>query len=486
MSAGAPSSVNDTRSVSPAAEVSTAAPQKAFWRDPIFVILLLLAAFISLHITRGEFHFAGDEMRHAMTGAFFRDALVDHPFHAPFRYARQYFAKYPALGTPHWPPLFHLVEGVFFLVFGFSVWASRLCVLCYALMGVYFSYRISERIGPRHLALLSALLFPLTPLVFLYERLTMLEIPALALSLGAIHFWLKYLDRERARDIWLVGAFTAAAFLTSQKALFIAAFLGVHFLILRPWRVLRRPHFWMALVAGATPVVVWYLFSFGTMALSYERVIGPHISRNWSAQFLYYPQKLLVQLPIVWVILGVAGFFWALVRRPRQQWFLLVWVAVCYVCFSVIQEKDVRHTMFWIPALVYLGLLLMEELIPSRRWVWAGFAALATYTLVIALQTDRPRIWGVEEVAKYVSAQPESDIVYYQGPLNGDFIFFVRKYDPEKRRMVAREKQIVATKIMAGYGTREILTTRDQVLRFFESWGIRYAVVENTDRKSVV
>jgi hypothetical protein len=39
---------------------------------------------------------------------------------------------------PYWPPLFHFVEGLFFLVFGTTVWASRLSILFFALMVVYF------------------------------------------------------------------------------------------------------------------------------------------------------------------------------------------------------------------------------------------------------------------------------------------------------------------------------------------------------------
>ena len=45
--------------------------------------------------------------------------------------------------------------------------------------------------------------------------------------------------------------------------------------------------------------------------------------------------------------------------------------------------------------------------------------------------------------------------------------------------MVAREKQAVATKIVEGYGKRIIMNTPDEILAFFRTWGIRYALVEN-------
>jgi len=79
-------------------------------------------------------------------------------------------------------------------------------------------------------------------------------------------------------------------------------------------------------------------------------------------------------------------------------------------------------------------------------------------------------------VARYVLSQADSDIVYYQGWLNGDFIFSLRKLDPEKRHMVARDKQVVVTQIV--YARRTVLSTPQEILDFFRSWGIRYAVVE--------
>jgi hypothetical protein len=130
---------------------------------------------------------------------------------------------------------------------------------------------------------------------------------------------------------------------------------------------------------------------------------------------------------------------------------------------------------------VYFALVAVENLLPRREWVLAAFCVLATYSVGEALYTDTEKVSGLEPVARYLAAQPESDVLYYQGFLNGDFIFYVRKYDPQKRRVIAREKQIVATKVNEGYGTRTILRTPEEVIQMFQEWGIRYAVVENRE-----
>ncbi len=446
------------------------------------LVLLSAISIVAIGITSGELHLNGDEMRHGMSGVFFRDLMVDRPWQHPLHYAYEYYAKYPALGVPHWPPFFYFVEGLFFLVFGISAWVSRLTVLCFAAAGAYFWYRIARREGPEYRALFAAFIFPLLPYVLLYERATMLEIPLLALSLGALHFWRNFLEHERRRDIFLVGAFVAMALLTSQKAIFLPPFLVLHFLMERRWRLLARWDVWVAAVLSVIVVMPWYYLSFGTVALTYERAMGQdmsHVSR-W-IHWWYYPHTMRYQVGILLMALAGGGLVWTLLKAARRHRFLLLWVAVTYFTYSLIQEKDLRHTMVWIPPLVYFATLGVEAVFAKRRWALVGLCVVAAYSLYKAVNYDRPRVSGVEEAAQYVLAQPESDVIYYHGSLNGNFIFHVRKHDPEKRRLIAREKQLVATKIVQAFGTRPVITSSEEVLAMFREWGIRWAVVENVD-----
>jgi hypothetical protein len=133
--------------------------------------------------------------------------------------------------------------------------------------------------------------------------------------------------------------------------------------------------------------------------------------------------------------------------------------------------------MIWLPPLVYFALVGLEVLLVRRRWAMVVAGALGLYFVVSALRFERPKIKGLEEVAQYVLSLPGSDLVYYQGSLNGDFIFFVRKFDPQKSHMVARDKQVVVTKLV--YDERPVLQTSEEIRNFFETWGIRYVVIED-------
>ncbi len=70
-------------------------------------------------------------------------------------------------------------------------------------------------------AIIACLLFAFFPLTLLFEKVVMLEIPALSLSIGAIYFWIRYLKEERKADIYRFAFFACAALLTKQTVAFL-------------------------------------------------------------------------------------------------------------------------------------------------------------------------------------------------------------------------------------------------------------------------
>jgi Dolichyl-phosphate-mannose-protein mannosyltransferase len=447
-----------------------------------FALLAIAALVISRGISRGEFFFYYDEMSHAMNGAFFRDLLLDFPWHHPINYAYQYYAKYPFISFPHWPPLFHFIEGLFLLTFGLAPWVSRLAILCFALMGIYFWYRIAGKLGPRYRAFLSALTLACAPFILLYERVIMLEIPSLATCLGAIYFWMKFQEEERQRDLMALTAFVIAAFLVSQKAIFLLVFIGLNLVIEGRYQVLKRKDTWLALFIAFLAISPWYIVASKTLRHFWTRAVGQNSSflvQSWT--YTFYFRHIYRQLGPLLLGLGCIGLVIALLKRTPAHRFLLTWIFAGLFCFTFIREKDPRHTMIWIPPLLYLGFVAIDTLLVRRTWGLVATSALALWLVVLGFVRPRPIAGGAREAARYLVSQSDSDIIYYQGRLNGDFIFFVRKFDPQKMHMVVRDKQIVGRADGPAIETIDTVTTEEQVVTFFETWGIRYAAVEDPD-----
>src|SRR5262249_10238404 len=142
-----------------------------------------------------------DETRHVMTGVFARDALVDgEAWRHPTSFAKRYYLKYPALGLLVWPPLYYLVEGAFMLPFGTSFLAARTLVGLFDAWAVVTFYRLLRRDRDVMTASMAAILFGIAPLVVMFSRQVMLELPALAFALAAVFHFERYLSDERPRD----------------------------------------------------------------------------------------------------------------------------------------------------------------------------------------------------------------------------------------------------------------------------------------------
>jgi hypothetical protein len=455
----------------------------AFFVRPPFILLFLIAVVISRGISRGEFFFYYDEMSHAMNGVFFRDFIADFPWRQPMQYAVEYYAKYPIVSFPHWPPLFHLIEGLFFLVLGLAPWVSRLTVLAFALMAAYSWYRIAEKLGSQYRAFLSALAMACVPVILLYERVTMLEIPSLATCLATIYFWLKFQETGRRRDLWAIAGFLTISFLVSQKAIFLVVFFAFYCLVERSYRLLKRIDVWLAIFISFSAVLPWYIVASKTLTQFLARAIGHHNSNYLThpATYRFYLREIYLQLGPILLGLACIGFVVALLKRTKAHRFLVIWIVAGYFCFTFIREKDPRHTMILIPPLLYLAFVAIDTISIRRTWALAVSAAVAFGLLVNGFRTPRPMVQGAREVAQYVLSQPDSDVLYYQGRLNGDFIFFTRKFDPQKMRVVARDKMIVDRNNVPPLAAVSIPAVEQRVVSFFQAWGIRYAVVEDPD-----
>ena len=260
--------------------------------------------------------------------------------------------------------------------------------------------------------------------------------------------------------------------LTSSASVFLVLFLGLDFLFARRFRLLRNWRVWTALTASLAIVLSWYLFSFHSLPHTFNRAIGRGVHHLAQAKGLFfYPRALPQQLGTVLLVLACVGTGWCIFRAARRYRFLLLWVFSAYLCFTLISEKETRHILIWLPPLIYFALIGVDVLASRQRWRWLVYSALGTYCFVVALMFRCPRLTGAEPVARFVFSQPESEVVYYRGNLDTDFIFWARQLDSQKRHMVVREKDPELSDAEA----------QEKFLRLFPTWGLRYAVVDSME-----
>jgi hypothetical protein len=430
-------------------------------------------------IQRGEFDYYIDEAQHGVTGLFVADALHDLPLRHPVQYAYTYYAQYPAVAILHWPPLFYVFEAISYLVLGPSVIAARLTVIFFSILLLYQWFRLVEELQDSYTAAISTAVLGLLPMVLVFEKTVMLEIPSLALCVAAIRHWIRYLDQGRRSSLYGFGFWLTAALLCKQTSVYLVVFCALTLLVTRKWqRIFSRDALAVggivALVAG--PFLVLMLFMQGKAV---AKDLGSHQMSGWE-RISYYPGTLPNSFSPALLALAGLGLLLAWRWNKRGQALLMgCWIVAGYLTFSFFGQREARFAIYWFPPLVYfaIGLLTQFFQLPALRWAMRAVAILVVAGLVVPAWTQqRPYISGYKNVAAELVNQYHAGIVLFDGPVPGNFVFFMRALDPARHFLVLR-KVLYADDIRPSEGSEELLHSPEDLTEAFRRDGIRFVVV---------
>ena len=449
----------------------------------LLVCVLAIVMVVTLRGVRlGEFSYNVDETQHAVTGLYVADLVRDHPFAHPVEYTYRYYAHYPALGgVLHWPPLFYCFEGLFFLVLGPTVVAARSAILFFALLGLVFWFLLARELLNAWAAAFSTALLGLLPSVLLFEKTVMLEIPLLSCCIAASFFWISYLLKSKKSEIYWFALFASAALLTKQNGIYLIPFCVLSGLLCGGWKLFLRKEVLRAVAICFLLTSPFYALAFvvnwGAVAMDLsEKSIGG------SSRWLFYLKALPGQLG--WSLLGLAflGILtsrtWARANVPR---IMSSWILACYVTLTLIGHKEARYVIYWIPPFLYFasGLLFCFF---RKPWLKAAGAAAAAVllgaTLASAWSFHRPYVTGYAEVPKRIVQESKSAVILFDGPLAGNFIFFMRANDPDRRFLVLR-KALYAYKIKKRGGVVELVHSTQEIEDLIHEDGVRFIVASD-------
>lgn len=429
----------------------------------------------------GEPFFRGDETRHVMTGVFFRDLFLDAPIGNLRAYAVRYYLQYPAVSLLVWPPLFHAVEGLWFLVFGVSYLAAKALVLVFAGLACLYTYRLARRTHGPEIAFWTVLLFALAPVVLKHARQVMLEAPTLALALAAAYHFLRYLDRERPRDILLSALSSAGAALIRYDVVFLLLFFAGGLLATRKWRLLMRRE--VVLSAALALVLVAPVYALTVREIGWSRLFVKAAEEETAGRpsvflapssFLYYPVEQVRSLgwfALLSAVVGMGGS--VLGEKLHRSWPHFLLIAAVYLTFSSAGKLAGRHGIYMVPALALFaaeGIAFLSDWLRLGRLRlgrlrWAVFGAALAGTAWAALE-PAPYLRGYEAAARYVREQSRvSPFCLFDGGLEGDFIYQMRLGDPGRRFWTLRgDKLLYDVLVTPEGGYREYAAGKEEVI----------------------
>ena len=435
-----------------------------------------------LHSDNSGLWAQGDAPRHAMNGLFWWDFLKSFPVD-PVEFALSYHARYPAINPVTYPPVFYLLEGAAFGVFGPYPYVAKGLVLMFAcLAGLYvmawLRRWVSEEAG------WGGLLVSVQPGVIMWSHAVMLNVPSMALGIAALYHGRRWMDAPTSRHMELTFLFGVLTVMTYFPAGLMVLVMGAWVFVDRRWDLLRMPKTWVFTLLSAMIIVPWVVMA-AKWAPSHMEHVLPGVAQAltpdwWKTYFdvdrwLVYVEKIpmLFSLPILGLAALALGV--GVLRQPwrRETWLMLVWVLVCYIGLSYLDAKEPRYALILTGPAVMLGVLglaasatwLTARLGREADWViGSALTAVIAFHLLSAPFTQVPAVEGFEEVVAFLGKEAPGERVFYDGSDDGVFTFYVRADDPHfKRGVVLGSKLLYASTIFANWNLTERVASADGV-----------------------
>lgn len=303
--------------------------------------MLLVCWVITLwfHWGNDGIWFQGDFPRHALNAVFFLD-VAKEGLADPIEYARHYYTRYPAITPQSYPPLFYLMLGSGFAVFGVSGLIGKFLVQGFALLlGAYtlVGFRRWISLDAGFVAGFVAGLVLLMPGIMQWSGAVMLNAPAMALGVASFfHLRCVLGQPDNGRDY----KHFCAALIFAALSIATHPTVGVVIPIAASWLVLDR-RWRLFLNFRVLAVVVSCILLCGTLYCLLFRLSPSQFSqsgvRMTRAASVVWPDFYFRAVPSLigwWSLPGVlVGLVWTLmIPQFRKDTIRLVCCSRNYVC----------------------------------------------------------------------------------------------------------------------------------------------------------
>ncbi|HEY4345726.1 MAG TPA: phospholipid carrier-dependent glycosyltransferase [Parvibaculum sp.] len=313
------------------------------------------------------------------------------------------------------PPLFYWLEASAIKTLGISEWSMRLWPALLGLFGALMSYGVARRFYGRKAGLVAGGVLATTLLYYLLARVVILDMAeSVLMSAALFSFLLSAEEKNEKKAIWWArGGHAAAALAVLTKGLIgvlLPGLIGLVWIaVIGRWSFIRRALCpsgiaiflaialpWHILAAMRNQDFLWFYFVHEHF-MRFTTTVHKRDEPIW----YFIPVLLIGFLP--WT-----GYLWRAIKDALPRWsrrserpvemFLILWIAIIFVFFSVSDSKLPPYILPVFPPLaVLLGRLLGPRLdarddLPLGRWFFAGAFGLIAATVVIAYNMPSLRL----------------------------------------------------------------------------------------------
>lgn len=270
------------------------------------------------------------------------------------------------------PIFYYWLQTIAIQLLGVNEWALRIFPALFGVMGCLITYICGRHLFDRHTALLAAMILATTPLYFSNAHYANLDLEVSVLISGSLLCQITGFQLTKpSRHYFLYASYVFAALACLTKGLIGIVFPlligGAWIVILRRWDIFKK----IQLLAGAiifiAIVLPWYLMAqsvnpkflhyfFITQQIS--RFLSVSDFNNKTPFWFYIPIILIGFFP--WSIFIAEAFYHNFrcisqrVAKHPVELFLLLWISIIFLFFSVPHSKTIGYILPIFPALALL------------------------------------------------------------------------------------------------------------------------------------
>jgi len=353
-------------------------------RIPDWILLLAFCAFFFFWRLDGFGLIGADEPRYAQVA---REMLERRDWITP------------TLGGSPWlekPPLYYWQAMVAYRIFGVSDWAARLPSAFDASLLVFAVFWFLRR--GRGFALDSALMLACCAGIVGYARAASMDMPLAAMFTIAMIAWFAWFDGER--HLYLLLFYASLGLATLAKGP-VAPFLAAAILAIFAVASGTRKMLWRSLSLSGVLVfsvitLPWYVLVELRNPEFLRVFILEHNLARFGTNVFHHPEPFWYYIPVTllswvpWTVFAVLALQSGL-RRIRtdepdsSNRFLLIWIMVVVVFFSISQSKLPGYVLPAIPAgILLIGNYLRDRATAKPHWIWMCLHGAVSAGLLLA------------------------------------------------------------------------------------------------------
>lgn len=275
----------------------------------------------------------------------------------------------------HKPPMTYWITSLAYKLFGVSSWSARFFLQLALVLMVYLVYKIGEILFKHEKkAFYSALIFASFPTFVIAGRALTTDAYLTVFVLLGLYFWLKYLQTYRSSFLFLYYLMLGFGFLTKGPVVLI---VPVVLMLFSAWYMkTKQGPFYLHLIGFLIFITVgfsWFVLlyiedpqflDYFVFKHTFQRFVTDTFSRSQPVWF--YPALLLVTA-FPWVLILTANLKSLWKVRNQKVMFLLVWIIVPLLFFSISKSKLILYILPIYPGIalaaakVWLGLNVRSQ-----------------------------------------------------------------------------------------------------------------------------